>query len=565
LEPLVIVARHRLPAGRFSDLEHSVVVQSAPLDDEIATLDDRAWAELKAGDLAQARATSQELVATATSALDAEHVKRGLVALDRIVAYSRLLEGGFTQVPATLDLYEFLITYRFMLDEATYGAYTERVKALIDGMPALDSLDSIRLIHLRSREQQLDWVAASIQALAEDARVLPAASGQAAGQEAVQAYSVGSHADATLTVVPIRVAGGAARQAEAFVVYSLERTNISLMMLLMFAGNVVPWTDVGLALMGVDGKPAFSSLGPVPDDAALATTSPARVPGWRVAAFPQGSIGALAAQDVHRYAGLLILVFGTVVVSVSLAARSMWREIALARLRSDFVASVSHELKTPLSLIRMFAENLRQGWVAEDKKDEYYEVITRETERLSGLISNVLDFSRIEAGTRTYRFAVTDMRAIVVDLLDRYRFHLKAANIDLSEDLPPHAVYAYAEREAMEQVLLNLLSNAVKYMGDVDRLPRRVEVSLRVSSTGIWLTITDTGIGMSDEQRAHIFERFYRADDERVRAVPGSGLGLTLVKHIVEAHRGAVTVESAPDRGSTFAITLPFVGADADS
>jgi signal transduction histidine kinase len=328
-----------------------------------------------------------------------------------------------------------------------------------------------------------------------------------------------------------------------------------------------PWSELGIALLDADAHAVFSSMAPVPVDAARAGTAVGGWANWRIAAFPSsGSLDALVARDVTRYALLLVLVFGTVVVALVLAARSVSRELALSRLRTDFVASVSHELKTPLSLIRMFAESLREGWVPENKRADYYQVITRESEGLTSLINNVLNFSRIEAGTRKYRLARIDLRELLAAVLDRYRFHLKATNIDLVEDLPPDPVYACVERDAIEQVLLNLLSNAMKYMGDADRQPRQVRVSLGGGSGHVSIRVADTGIGISDEQRAHIFERFYRADDdERVRAVAGSGLGLTLAKHIVEAHDGTIAVQSVPNRGSTFEITLPLAAAGAES
>jgi signal transduction histidine kinase len=285
-----------------------------------------------------------------------------------------------------------------------------------------------------------------------------------------------------------------------------------------------------------------------------------------VVAFPRsGSLDAQVARDVRRYAVWLVLVFGTVVAALALAARSVSRELRLSRLRADFVASVSHELKTPLSLIRMFAESLREGWVAEPQKQEYYEVITRESERLTGLINNVLDFSRIESGTRQYQFAVVDLRRLVVDLLERYAFHLRAANVELMTEIPPESARARVDRDAIEQVIVNLLSNAVKYMGEPAGQPRRVRVSLERIDAHLVLRVSDTGMGMSEEQRTHIFERFYRADDERVRGVAGSGLGLTLVKAHVEAHAGTIAVDSVPGQGSTFAISLPLATEGADS
>jgi signal transduction histidine kinase len=323
-----------------------------------------------------------------------------------------------------------------------------------------------------------------------------------------------------------------------------------------------PWSGLGIAVVDAAGSTVWPAAGETPESFTAAQAPIDASPGWAVVVFPRtGSLDALVAQDVTRYTLLLVIAMGAVIAALVLAARSVARELALSRLQREFVASVSHELKTPLSLIRMFAESLREGWVGEPKKQDYYEVITRESERLTGLIDNVLDFSRIEAGTRRYRFEVADVRQVVLELLERYAFHLRAAGVELVSDLVAGPLPARIDREAIEQVLVNLLSNAVKYMGDRERPVRRVTVSIARRADDLVLRVSDTGIGMSDTVRAHIFERFYRADDERVRAVAGSGLGLTLVKAHVDAHAGTIAVDSAIGQGTTFAISLPLAPA----
>ena len=243
--------------------------------------------------------------------------------------------------------------------------------------------------------------------------------------------------------------------------------------------------------------------------------------------------GSLAAGRVGRrarvagsdpFAALLVLVFGTVVAALFLGARSVARELALSQMRSDFVASVSHELKTPLSLIRMFAENLREGWVGEDKRAGYYEVITRESERLTALINNVLDFSRIESGTRQYHRAVVDLGEILRDLLDRYRYHLNAAHIDLIEELPANPTYVAPPMPRRLSRCLSICSPTTSNMGDVDARPRQVTVSLASTREHAVIRVSDSGIGLADEDRVHIFEHFWRARDARVLGVAGSGL-----------------------------------------
>jgi signal transduction histidine kinase len=231
------------------------------------------------------------------------------------------------------------------------------------------------------------------------------------------------------------------------------------------------------------------------------------------------------------------------------------REVHLARLKSDFVANVSHELKTPLALIRLFAETLELGRVPnEDKARQYYRVINKESQRLTQLINNILDFSRIEAGRKEYRLGPTSVARVVSEVVDAYRFQIEQQGFDLSvhigEDLPEVA----ADEEALGQAILNLLNNAIKYSRDT----KSIHVRVYREGNRLQVAITDRGIGIPKSEHKKIFEKFYRGEDSLVHETKGSGLGLPLVQHIMDAHGGTVDVESAPAKGSTFILTLPI-------
>jgi signal transduction histidine kinase len=224
-------------------------------------------------------------------------------------------------------------------------------------------------------------------------------------------------------------------------------------------------------------------------------------------------------------------------------------------LKSDFVSNVSHELRTPLSLIRLYAETLEMGRLkSEEKYQEYYCIIRKESERLTALINNILDFSRIEAGRKEYDFRETDMRELVHNTLDSYRFQIEqngfAFEEKIAEDVPPLRV----DREAMARSLLNLVNNALKYSQD----QKFIGVNLFRQNGSVKLEVVDHGIGIPTEEQHKIFEKFYRVGDPLVHNTKGSGLGLSLVRHIVQAHGGEVAVDSSPGRGSKFTITLPL-------
>jgi signal transduction histidine kinase len=252
--------------------------------------------------------------------------------------------------------------------------------------------------------------------------------------------------------------------------------------------------------------------------------------------------------------GLSFLLAG----GIFLTYRNVSKEMALARLKSDFVSNVSHELRTPLSLIRLYAETLELGRLTSpEKHQEYYCIIRKESERLTALINNILDFSRIEAGRKEYDFRETDMRELVCNTLESYRYQIEQHGFTLEEkigDVPPLRV----DREAMARSLVNLVNNALKYSQD----RKYIGVKLYRENGCVKLEVIDHGIGIPANEQHKIFEKFYRVGDPLVHNTKGSGLGLSLVQHIAQAHGGDVGVDSAPGAGSKFTITLPLHPAE---
>jgi signal transduction histidine kinase len=227
-------------------------------------------------------------------------------------------------------------------------------------------------------------------------------------------------------------------------------------------------------------------------------------------------------------------------------------------MKSDFVSNVSHELRTPLALIRLYAETLELGRIkTQQKAEDYYRIIRKESERLTALINNILDFSRIEAGAKEYDFRETDMADLVRNTLDAYRFQIEQQGFAFEQSIDATIPPLHVDREAIARALLNLVNNALKYSAD----ERFLCVKLYCANSTVKLEVIDRGIGITRREQSKIFEKFYRTGDPLVHNTKGTGLGLALVRHITQAHGGEVAVESTPGKGSTFTLSLPLTRA----
>jgi signal transduction histidine kinase len=283
------------------------------------------------------------------------------------------------------------------------------------------------------------------------------------------------------------------------------------------------------------------------EGAFAAVTMGIRYPGTTIKAINQ------------RFVRTSYIILGTLslllITGLFFTYRSVTKTMELAKLKSDIVSNVSHELRTPLALIRLYAETLELGRIPEEqKKLEYYRIVRKESERLTALINNILDFSRIEAGKKEYEFRETNLPELVRDTLDSYRYQIEQNGFRyeerISDDIPPVRV----DREAIARSLLNLVNNAIKYSSS----EKYIAVNLYRQNGAVKLDVVDHGIGIPRNEQSKIFDKFYRVCDPMCHDNKGSGLGLALVEHIVKAHGGEIGVESTPGKGSKFTVTLPL-------
>jgi two-component system, OmpR family, phosphate regulon sensor histidine kinase PhoR len=253
--------------------------------------------------------------------------------------------------------------------------------------------------------------------------------------------------------------------------------------------------------------------------------------------------------------GILVLCFtGTLVTGVILVWAFLRRERNLSELQADFVSKVSHELRTPLTSIRMFTETLalRRGDAASE--DRCITALNKESARLQQLIDRLLDWGRMESGRRIYELAEHDVAAVIEEAVTAFEPTRERRHVALSMTVADGLPLVYCDRSALVDSLVNLLSNAYKYGGQ----PRHIDISACLGERVAEITVRDNGKGIARNEHKRIFEKFYRVDDLLARQQDGSGLGLSIVQHVMRAHRGKVKVDSEPGKGSSFTLQLPL-------
>ncbi len=301
---------------------------------------------------------------------------------------------------------------------------------------------------------------------------------------------------------------------------------------------------------------------PVSDHALVTKPLAPWLTGWSVVVVPRDPQALVDNRDRKRSRrlGIILLAVGMIGVGTVLTARLVKRELDVARMQADFAANVSHELRSPITHIRVQGESLMFDLMDdEEEKEEAYVSIVRESERLSRLVDNVLDFAAIERGAKRYALREDDIGGAVSRAIDSVRSAQEVRDKELDVDLPDDLPHVFFDSDAVAQCVINLVSNAAKYSSEggwIGVRGRRVE-------GGVEIAISDRGIGIAAHDLRQIFEPFYRSRDAMARRRKGTGIGLTITRYIMRAHGGDVQVQSRPGHGSTFTLRFPLRPPDA--
>ncbi len=267
------------------------------------------------------------------------------------------------------------------------------------------------------------------------------------------------------------------------------------------------------------------------------------------------TIASLVSERAKRNLVTIFFIDIILFAGIWFLLKNLRKEIELSKIRADFVSNVSHELRTPLSLISMFAETLALDRVtSKEKQKEYFSIIQHESNRLSRIVSKILNFYKIQEDKKIYSFKRADLNNIIENVLDNYSYHLRNSGFSFSfekdDSLPPVNI----DEEAVAEAVINLIDNSMKYCDD----RKELQIITGKNKNYVYIKVRDSGIGISMDNQKKIFDKFYRVHDGLVSGIKGTGLGLTIVKSIMNAHNGEITVESSEGKGSSFTLNFPI-------
>jgi len=278
-------------------------------------------------------------------------------------------------------------------------------------------------------------------------------------------------------------------------------------------------------------------------------------PGWKIElAFKAGDVFEKAASRhvaIYVWTGVLVIVL--ILLAGGFAAQAVRKQIKLNKLKNDFIATVSHELKTPLASIRLLVDTLLEGnYKDQQQVTDYFQLVSKENERLTRLVDNFLSFSRMERNKQTFAMAWINPARIARDAAEVVKTKFNAGRCDFQLQIADNLPDVFADHDVMVTAVVNLLDNSYKYSYD----NKNIELKVFSEDDLVCFSVKDNGIGMDRRQIKKIFDRFYQADTSLSRRAEGTGLGLSIVKFIVDAHKGTISVDSVPGEGSTFTVRL---------
>lgn len=506
----------------------------------LAALTGRARCLSRQGNLDEAIAECQKAAFTKVPA-DADPALRLAVENARLLLLSLLKQSGKT--PANTELFRKVVDA--LMDDLYNAGTTQAVlpanQNLFIAQKVLDALDGPFSYDNTDAKAKLQKLAS-----AESLSI--------AAAEALQPFSGQFDTIFKTRLGETQTYGVRHQLTSATMLVLLSETGIQSLL----GGYDAAFNGSEAAYRVLDAAGEFVAGSAEPQGAAFNVASlPAGFPGWKVELYFEGGdvFEKAAARQIAVYTWTGVLVILLILIVSALAMRAIGRQIRLNEMKNDFIATVSHELKTPLASMRVLVDTLLEGNVRDEAQvKQYLQLTSRENERLSRMIDNFLTFSRMERNKVAFNLTDASPAHMASDAIEvvktKFETHHCHLDLDIADNLPG----VQADHDALVTVLVNLLDNACKYTGE----NKRVSFRVFMENGHVCFAVGDNGIGIARRHLRRIFDRFYQVDSSLARKAEGCGLGLSIVKFIVDAHNGSIDVESRPDQGSTFSVRLPI-------
>lgn len=464
-------------------------------------------------------------------------------------------------VQTLIHLYEDLIDAKWMLEKTEYEFFAREIERMIDESLLRDaSVQSLENTYRRLKSEERRRRASTERLLTFQANAAPSLSARVprAPEEAGSKPSryVLDFGRYTYLVSLLSEKGSGEPVGRIwgllFDAGHLQADLLQPRIRQCIGSEPIPWI-----ITGGDGQALLKSDDSAAGPLTVRANFAGNFPPWSLELHQPGGhlVETLLTSRRSVYLWVFVLLTGILIFGLTLTIRIVTHELALGKMKSDFVSTVSHEFKSPLTSIRQLAEMLQAGRVpSEERRQRYYDVLVEQSKRLSVLVDNILDFAKMEEGKRAFEFVIMDVGSLLEEIVSAMQQQVRHEGFTIQASIAAPLPAISADRAALTRAITNLIDNAIKYSAGA----KEVHVRGFVERRGLVVAVQDFGVGIRSEDLGRVFERFYRGGDELTRAVKGSGLGLTLVKQIVEAHHGSVHVESEPGRGSTFSIRFPL-------
>jgi signal transduction histidine kinase len=513
----------------------------------------------------EAEKTYEAIIRDYSHVQTAGGVPLGLAARLELSSLSMVLDDTLTAIKTYFNLYKDLINRDWTLQKAQYDFFSQHIKESVDDIfsqaplaaPLQPVHSAFAILKTEENDQRKitdklltfqESITANLKAKVtlnpEELRISARRFTLESGE---QTYLVSLLSQYTVNESQVNKIWGLLLNAE----YLRDSLLQKVLQSNVYSGKTA-WI-----VKGRDDKTILISEKPPSGSIAVRSTFEGGFPPWSVEFYQQNpdlfDTYLFSRRGIYFY--VFFLLAGILIFGLILTNRTISHELELSKMKSDFVSTVSHEFKSPLSSIRQLAEMLQSGRVpSEDRRLQYYDVLVEQSERLTLLIDNILDFAKIEEGRKEFNFETVDIGPLLLEIISTIQDSIRHKDFVIKVEIEKNLPFIKMDIAAITQAITNLIDNAIKYSGE----SKNILVRAFVENQYLIISVKDFGIGIRKEEIDKVFERFYRGGDALTRTVKGSGLGLTLVKQIVEVHHGDVHVESEPGQGSIFSIRLPL-------